>query len=127
MLAKRSRSARSWLNWNEAMDFSPDELKQMYGTMVLIRQFELSMIDIFAQRMKAGDFPGALHSSEGQEAIVVGVMSRLRPDDYVFSTYRGHGHAIARGIPLERVAAEVNGRATGASRGFGGSMHLFWK
>jgi pyruvate dehydrogenase E1 component alpha subunit len=109
------------------MDFSPDELKQMYGTMVLIRQFELSMIDIFAQRMKAGDFPGALHSSEGQEAIAVGVMSRLRPDDYVFSTYRGHGHAIARGIPLERVAAEVNGRATGASRGFGGSMHLFWK
>jgi acetoin:2,6-dichlorophenolindophenol oxidoreductase subunit alpha len=45
----------------------------------------------------------------------------------VFSTYRGHGHAIAKGIPLERVAAEVHGRATGASRGFGGSMHLFWK
>lgn len=99
----------------------------MFGTMVLIRQFELSTIDVFAQRMRAGDFPGALHSSEGQEAIAVGVMSRLRPDDYVFSTYRGHGHAIAKGIPLERVAAEVHGRATGASRGFGGSMHLFWK
>ena len=99
----------------------------MYGTMVLIRLFELSTIEIFAQRMQAGDFPGALHSSEGQEAIAVGVMSRLRPDDYVFSTYRGHGHAIAKGIPLERVAAEVHGRATGASRGFGGSMHLFWK
>ena len=123
----KSRSVKSWLNWNEAMHFSPQELKDMFGTMVLIRQFELSTIEIFAQRMRAGDFPGALHSSEGQEAIAVGVMSRLRPDDYVFSTYRGHGHAIAKGIPLERVAAEVHGRATGASRGFGGSMHLFWK
>ncbi len=109
------------------MQFSADELKGMYGTMVLIRLFELGMIEIFAERMKAGDFPGALHSSEGQEAIAVGVMSQLRPDDYVFSTYRGHGHAIAKGIPLERVTAEVHGRATGASRGFGGSMHLFWK
>ncbi len=109
------------------MDFSPEQLKQMYGTMVLIRLFELSTIEIFAQRMKAGDFPGALHSSEGQEAIAVGVMSQLRCDDYVFSTYRGHGHAIAKGIPLEQVAAEVHGRATGASRGFGGSMHVFWR
>jgi pyruvate dehydrogenase E1 component alpha subunit len=109
------------------MHVLPQELKEMFGTMVLIRQFELSTIEVFAQRMRAGDFPGALHSSEGQEAIAVGVMSRLRPDDYVFSTYRGHGHAIAKGIPLERVAAEVHGRATGASRGFGGSMHLFWK
>lgn len=109
------------------MRFSPQELKDMFGTMVLIRQFELSTMEIFAQRMRAGDFPGALHSSEGQEAIAVGVMSRLRPDAYVFSTYRGHGHAIAKGIPLERVAAEVHGRASGASRGFGGSMHLFWK
>ena len=108
------------------MDTSPEQLKVMYETMVLIRLFELGTIEIFAQRMKAGDFPGALHSSEGQEAIAVGVMSRLRRDDYVFSTYRGHGHAIAKGIPLEQVAAEVYGRATGASRGFGGSMHLFW-
>lgn len=107
--------------------FSADELKRMYATMVLIRRFEQGAIEIFAQRMKAGDFPGALHSSEGQEAIAVGVMSQLRADDYVFSTYRGHGHAIAKGLPLERVMAEVHGRATGVSRGFGGSMHLFWK
>jgi TPP-dependent pyruvate/acetoin dehydrogenase alpha subunit len=109
------------------MQFPPNDLKRMYGTMTLIRLFELSTIEIFAQRMKAGDFPGALHSSEGQEAIAVGVASQLRRDDYVFSTYRGHGHAIAKGVPLERVAAEVHGRASGASRGFGGSMHLFWK
>lgn len=109
------------------MHASPEQLKQMYETMVLIRLFELSTIELFAQRMKEGDFPGALHSSEGQEAIAVGVTSQLRRDDYVFSTYRGHGHAIAKGIPLEQVAAEVHGRATGVSRGFGGSMHLFWK
>jgi pyruvate dehydrogenase E1 component alpha subunit len=106
---------------------TPDELKRMYGTMFLIRQFELSTIDIFAKRMKAGDFPGALHSSEGQEAIAVGVCSQLRDDDYVFSTYRGHGHAIAKGLPLEQVTAEVHGKATGVSHGFGGSMHLFHK
>lgn len=107
--------------------FSPDALRQMYGTMLLIRLFEQRTIEIFAQRMKVGDFPGALHSSEGQEAVAVGVMSQLRTDDYVFSTYRGHGHAIAKGLPLERVTAEVHGRATGVSRGFGGSMHLFSK
>lgn len=109
------------------MRFSPQDLNDMFGTMVLIREFERSMIELFAQRIRAGDFPGALHSSEGQEAIAVGVMSQLRPDDYVFSTYRGHGHAIAKGVPLERVTAEVHGRAGGVSRGFGGSMHLFWK
>jgi len=107
--------------------FRPDDLKRMYTTMVLIRKFEQNTIEIFSRRMKQGDFPGALHSSEGQEAIAVGVCSQLRKDDYVFSTYRGHGHAIAKGIPLEKVVAEVHGRSTGASRGYGGSMHLFDK
>jgi pyruvate dehydrogenase E1 component alpha subunit len=109
------------------MEFSDAQLRACYESMVLIRRLELRTIEIFAERMKRGDFPGALHSSEGQEAIAVGVMSQLRRDDYVFSTYRGHGHAIAKGIPLERVTAEIHGRATGASAGFGGSMHLFWK
>jgi pyruvate dehydrogenase E1 component alpha subunit len=109
------------------MDINPDQLEQMYTTMVLIRKFEQRMIEIFAARMKVGDFPGALHSSEGQEAVPVGTSSQLRDDDYVFSTYRGHGHAIAKGIPINKVVAEVNGKATGASRGYGGSMHLFDK
>ena len=109
------------------MNFTADELKRMYTTMVLIRKFEQNTIEIFAERMKRGDFPGALHSSEGQEAIAVGVSSQLRTDDYVFSTYRGHGHAIAKGIPINKVVAEVHGRATGTSRGYGGSMHLFDK
>ena len=109
------------------MELSDAQLRAYYESMVLIRRLELRTIEIFAERMKRGDFPGALHSSEGQEGIAVGVMSQLRRDDYVFSTYRGHGHAIAKGIPLERVTAEIHGRATGASGGFGGSMHLFWK
>jgi len=105
--------------------FTPEKLKAMYAMMVLIRKFELRMTEIFANRMKAGDFPGALHSSEGQEAIAVGVCNALEEDDYVFSTYRGHGHALARGLDLKRVVAELNGKATGVSRGYGGSMHLY--
>ena len=107
------------------MDISKHDAKQFYRKMILIRTFEIKTTEIFATRMKAGDFPGALHSSEGQEAIAVGVCSRLRKDDYVFSTFRGHGHALAKGIPLNKVAAEIHGKATGACRGFGGSMHLF--
>ena len=103
----------------------PEKLKAMFAMMVLIRKFELRMTEIFAKRMKAGDFPGALHSSEGQEAIAVGVCNALQEDDYVFSTYRGHGHALARGLDLNRVVAELNGKATGVSRGYGGSMHLY--
>ena len=68
------------------MNFTDDELKRMYTTMVLIRKFEQNTIEIFAERMKRGDSPGALHSSEGQEAIAVGVSSQLRTDDYGFST-----------------------------------------
>ena len=107
------------------MHFDPDQLKQIYATMVRIRLFEQKAIETFAARMKDGDFPGALHSSEGQEAIAVGAFSQLRPDDYVFSTYRGHGHAIAKGIDLKKITAEIHGRATGVSHGYGGSMHLF--
>lgn len=104
---------------------SPEQLKAMFTRMVCIRNFEVRMTEIFAERIKSGDFPGALHSSEGQEAIAVGVCSALEDGDYVFSTYRGHGHALARGLDLNSVVAEVNGKATGVSRGYGGSMHLY--
>jgi TPP-dependent pyruvate/acetoin dehydrogenase alpha subunit len=107
------------------MNFDAETIKQMYGTMTLIRLFEQKMIELFAKRMKQGDFPGALHSSEGQEAVAVGVMRALEPADYVFSTYRGHGHALAKGLDLKRVTAELHGKATGISHGYGGSMHLF--
>jgi acetoin:2,6-dichlorophenolindophenol oxidoreductase subunit alpha len=102
-----------------------DDLLELYSRMVLIRRFEYRVMDIFAARMKAGDFPGALHTYVGEEAIAVGVCSVLRADDYVFSTHRGHGHALAKGADLKRVMAELNGRATGISNGYGGSMHLY--
>ncbi|MCC7499135.1 MAG: thiamine pyrophosphate-dependent dehydrogenase E1 component subunit alpha [Bryobacterales bacterium] len=102
-----------------------EEMLRLYGLMVRIRNFELKMVEIFTARMKAGDFPGALHTYCGEEAIAVGVCGVLRPDDYVFSTHRGHGHALAKGADLNKMVAELNGRASGLSRGFGGSMHLY--
>jgi TPP-dependent pyruvate/acetoin dehydrogenase alpha subunit len=98
---------------------------ELYAKMVLIRRFELRLMEMFAARMQVGDFPGALHTYVGEEAIAVGVCSVLRPDDYVFSTHRGHGHALAKGVDVKRVFAEINGRATGISGGYGGSMHLY--
>jgi TPP-dependent pyruvate/acetoin dehydrogenase alpha subunit len=87
--------------------------------------FELRVIEIFTARMKVGDFPGALHTYDGQEAVAVGVCSVLREDDYVFSTHRGHGHALAKGVELKSLMAELNGRSTGICQGFGGSMHIY--
>ena len=69
------------------MNFTTDELKRMYTTMVLIRKFEQNTIEIFAERMKRGDFPGALHSSEGQEAIAVGVSSQLLAPIHILDQY----------------------------------------
>jgi 2-oxoisovalerate dehydrogenase E1 component len=68
---------------------------------------------------------GACHTYVGEEAIATGVCAHLRPDDSVASTHRGHGHALAKGVPPREVAAELFGRATGCSQGRGGSMHLF--
>jgi len=106
-----------------ALDSSHD--LELYGRMVRIRRFEYRVMDIFAARIRAGDFPGALHTYVGEEAIAVGVCSVLQSDDYIFSTHRGHGHALAKGADLRRVMAELNGRATGISCGYGGSMHLY--
>jgi 2-oxoisovalerate dehydrogenase E1 component len=78
-----------------------------------------------ARSYQSGNIPGACHTYVGQEAVAVGVCAHLRPDDVVFSTHRGHGHALAKGVPPREVMAELFGRATGCSRGRGGSMHLF--
>jgi len=107
------------------MDPDGPLMLKMYARMQRIRHFELKLLEIFAARMKAGDFPGALHTYDGQEAVAVGICSALRDEDYVFSTHRGHGHALAKGVDLNKAMAELNGRATGVSRGFGGSMHLY--
>ena len=89
--------------------------------MQLIRQCEEQL----ARSHQRGLIHGACHTYVGQEAIAVGVCAHLGADDVVFSTHRGHGHALAKGMPPEQLMAELFGRATGCSRGRGGSMHLF--
>jgi 2-oxoisovalerate dehydrogenase E1 component len=76
-------------------------------------------------RTRKGLVHGACHTYVGQEAIAAGVIAHLRPDDVVFSTHRGHGHALAKGVTPRQLFAELFGRATGCSQGRGGSMHLF--
>jgi len=89
--------------------------------MQLIRQTEEQL----ARCHQRGLIHGACHTYVGQEAVATGVCSHLRPDDVVFSTHRGHGHALAKGLPPVELIAELFGRETGCSRGRGGSMHLF--
>src|SRR5215218_9990547 len=93
----------------------------LYRTMVLIRRCEEQL----ARAHQQGLVHGACHTYVGEEAIAVGVCANLRADDTVFSTHRGHGHALAKGVPPRELIAELLGRATGCSHGRGGSMHVF--
>jgi 2-oxoisovalerate dehydrogenase E1 component len=93
----------------------------LYREMLVIRRCEEQL----AKAHQAGLIHGACHTYIGQEAVAVGVCAHLRPEDAVFSTHRGHGHALAKGVPPRAVIAELFGRATGCSQGRGGSMHLF--
>jgi pyruvate dehydrogenase E1 component alpha subunit len=89
--------------------------------MLRIRRFEERCVELYsAQRIR-----GFLHLYIGEEAVATGVMAALTDEDAVVSTYREHGHALARGVSMEAVMAEMFGKATGCSRGRGGSMHLF--
>jgi TPP-dependent pyruvate/acetoin dehydrogenase alpha subunit len=92
----------------------------MYAGMLRVRLFEERVRELFA----AGRIPGFLHTSVGQEAIAVGAAAALRPDDYVLSTHRGHGHLVAKGGSLRRLMAELYGKATGICHGKGGTMHI---
>jgi 2-oxoisovalerate dehydrogenase E1 component len=103
------------------LSISNERLLSLYRRMVLIRRCE----EHLARSHQRGLIHGACHTYVGQEAIAVGVCAHLRSDDAVFSTHRGHGHALAKGVPAEQLIAELYGRATGCSRGRGGSMHLF--
>jgi TPP-dependent pyruvate/acetoin dehydrogenase alpha subunit len=98
----------------------PDLLLAMYAGMLRVRLFEERARELFA----GGRIPGFLHTSVGQEAVAVGVAAALRPDDYLFSTHRGHGHLIAKGGSLRGLMAELYGKATGVCRGKGGTMHI---
>jgi acetoin:2,6-dichlorophenolindophenol oxidoreductase subunit alpha len=91
-----------------------------YGRMLLIRSFEREMHRLFL----AGQVHGTTHLAAGQEAIPVGVCQALEPDDYVAGTYRGHGHALAKGSRADGMVAEMLGRATGTCGGRSGSMNV---
>lgn len=99
----------------------PDVAREWLATMTLIRRFEERAGEMYA-RAKIGGF---LHLAIGEEATIVGSCRALRDSDYLVSTYRSHGDAIARGTAPELVMAELYGKATGCSKGHGGSMHMF--
>jgi len=107
--------------WMETM--TRNELVKMYRDMLLIRRFEERAGEAYTR----GKIGGFLHLYIGQEAVAVGFISALRPDDYVLGAYREHGQALAKGVDPKRVMAELFGRPTGVSRGKGGSMHMFDK
>ena len=100
----------------------PSELQvTMLRRMLLIRRFEEKTAEAYA----LGKIGGFCHLYIGQEAVAVGSLSALRDDDYAISSYREHGQALVRGVPPGAVMAELFGKATGCSKGKGGSMHLF--
>ncbi len=95
-------------------------LLRMYEQMAVIRRTEKAAFDLFM----AGLVKGTTHLASGHEAVAVGASAALRPDDYVFATYRGHHHAMARGASAEECLAELMQKATGLCKAKGGSMHL---
>lgn len=97
-----------------------ERLLWLYRTMVRIREFDQRIVELF----NAGRITGAVHSYVGQEAVAAGACVHLRPDDYVVSTHRGHGHLLAKGGEPKRMMAELFGRVDGYCRGKGGSMHI---
>jgi pyruvate dehydrogenase E1 component alpha subunit len=99
------------------------ELTEYYREMILIRRFE----EASAKAYGSGKIGGFCHLYIGQEAVGVGAIAALRPSDYIVSTYRDHGHALARGMSAKELMAELYGKKTGVSKGNGGSMHFFSK
>jgi pyruvate dehydrogenase E1 component alpha subunit len=98
-----------------------EALLKLYREMLLIRRFEEKTAEMY----QAARIGGFCHLNIGEEATIVGTISALRKEDYVYSNYREHGHAIAKGVDPRAVMAELFGKETGTSKGRGGSMHLF--
>jgi TPP-dependent pyruvate/acetoin dehydrogenase alpha subunit len=99
-----------------------EKLLEMYELMSASRKWETAMKDLFLG-VKDGLY-GAFHTYVGEEAIAVGVMGALNPDDYIASTHRGHGHLIAKGGDLNKMTAEIFFKESGYNKGYGGSMHI---
>jgi acetoin:2,6-dichlorophenolindophenol oxidoreductase subunit alpha len=101
-------------------EIGPQLLASMYETAATIRRFEQRAIEQY----RLGNIRGYLHPYLGEEGIAVGAIAAIEPEDYIVSTHRGHGHAIAKGHEPKRMMAELFGKETGYCRGRGGSMHV---
>jgi len=102
------------------MSLTSEKMIDVYETMVKIRMFEDKVAELFGE----GKMPGFVHLYAGEEAIAAGVCIHLTERDYITSTHRGHGHCIAKGVNINSMMAEVYGKANGACKGKGGSMHI---
>ncbi len=120
------------------MNPTTNQLLWMYETMLVIREFEETMVNVYLEGklppniqkglafdIGSGPVPGEMHLAAGQEPVAVGVCAHLKKEDTVTGTHRPHHFAIAKGVPLDRMAAEIFGKVTGLGRGKGGHMHLF--
>jgi pyruvate dehydrogenase E1 component alpha subunit len=103
------------------MTLERDDARELLRQMLRIRRFEEKCAELYGE----GKIRGFLHLYIGEEAIAAGALPELRADDSVLATYREHGHALVRGVPMGAVMAEMYGKREGCSRGRGGSMHLF--
>jgi pyruvate dehydrogenase E1 component alpha subunit len=100
--------------------YHPDFLLGLYERLVLIREFEERVKFLFLE----GTMPGTIHQCQGQEATATGVCAALNADDFITSTFRGHGHALAKGLSVQEMLDELFGASTGCCKGKGGSMHM---
>lgn len=120
------------------MKVRADKLLWMYETMLVIRCYEETMAQVYLEGklpphiqqglafdIGSGPVPGEMHLAAGQEPVAVGVCAHLTDEDTVVGTHRTHHFAIAKGVPLDRMTAEIFGKVTGLGRGKGGHMHLF--
>jgi TPP-dependent pyruvate/acetoin dehydrogenase alpha subunit len=120
------------------MEPTPERMMWMYENMLLIREYEETMAKVYLEGklpphiqkglafdIGSGPVPGEMHLAAGQEPVAVGVCAHLGKEDTVVGTHRPHHFAIAKGVPLDRMTAEIFGKSDGLSRGKGGHMHLF--
>lgn len=113
------------------MAIPTEKIKWMYETMYKIRFYEDKMLEAYAEgkspvfNIGAGPVPGEMHLATGQEPAAVGICAHLKKDDTVSSPHRPHHHAIAKGVNLNKMTAEMFGKVTGLGKGKGGHMHLF--
>ena len=108
------------MSGNVPAEVAPAQLRGLYRMMVACREFENRLYNLFLTET----MPGTMHQYTGQEAVAAGICAALRPDDYITSTHRGHGHAVAKGVSFSSLMAEMFAKDTGCCRGMGGSMHL---